>query len=295
MTETGFVPPAQHEDRWSRRPRRSRSDSKIAGVAGGLARHLGVDPILVRVGFVALAVLGGVGVLTYSLLWLLLPAEGDEVSAGEALLGRGRSSVSPVVAAALAVVVVISVFASFNWGGEFWPALLVGVLAVHLARRRRHGPAHQGGAWERRLRATADDIAANRWSDAPAGDVPVTGSGAPGGFPSETAAPAGVSAVPVAGLPRPPTDPTTARSEPRRSGMPPRPRLRPARSRRTTRSARTRSHPGRHRRRSPTASRPGRPRPRGTRSAPHPSPGICRTSIWLPRPTRSRPAAPPRR
>ena len=30
---------------------RSSTDKKIGGVAGGLARHLGVDPVLVRVGF----------------------------------------------------------------------------------------------------------------------------------------------------------------------------------------------------------------------------------------------------
>ena len=102
------VPPLHPSTRdwWSRRPRRSRSDSKVAGVAGGLGHYLGVDPILFRVGFVALTILGGAGILAYALLWLLLPAEGDEVSAGESLIGRGRSSVSPWLAAVLAVVIV---------------------------------------------------------------------------------------------------------------------------------------------------------------------------------------------
>ncbi|WP_111766472.1 PspC domain-containing protein [Nakamurella deserti] len=166
MTETGFPPHTEHRDWWSRRPRRSRSDSKVAGVAGGLAHYLGVDPILFRVGFVALTILGGVGILAYTLLWLLLPAEGDEVSAGEALLGRGRSSVSPIVAAVLAIAVVISVFATFNWGFPFWPALIIGAVAFHVARKQRRGPFRPGSEWERRIRATADDVAANRWSNA---------------------------------------------------------------------------------------------------------------------------------
>ena len=168
MTETGFSTPPEHRDWWSRRPRRSRSDSKVAGVAGGLAHYLGVDPILFRVGFVALTILGGVGILAYSLLWLVLPAEGDEVSAGEALLGRGRSSVSPIVAAILAVAVLLSIFATFNWGFPFWPALVIGMVAFHVARKQRRGPFRPGSEWERRLRATADDVAANRWS-APGG------------------------------------------------------------------------------------------------------------------------------
>lgn len=164
MTETGFSTHTEHRDWWSRRPRRSRTDSKVAGVAGGLAHYLGVDPILFRVGFVALTLLGGVGILAYAVLWLLLPAEGDEVSAGEALLGRGRSSVSPIVAAALAVAVVIGVFTTFSWGFPFWPALIIGAVAFHVARKQRRGPFRPGSEWERRIRATADNVAANRWS-----------------------------------------------------------------------------------------------------------------------------------
>jgi phage shock protein PspC (stress-responsive transcriptional regulator) len=61
--------------------RRSRNDKMIGGVAGGLAEYSGVDPLLWRVGFVALAFAGGSGVLVYLLLWLLMPA-GTYVVAG---------------------------------------------------------------------------------------------------------------------------------------------------------------------------------------------------------------------
>jgi phage shock protein PspC (stress-responsive transcriptional regulator) len=43
------------------------------GVCGGLADYSGVDAVLWRVGFVALTLLGGSGVLLYVLLWVLLP------------------------------------------------------------------------------------------------------------------------------------------------------------------------------------------------------------------------------
>lgn len=50
---------------------RSADDRVVAGVAGGVAARLGVDPVLVRIGFVTLAFAGGFGVLLYALLWLL--------------------------------------------------------------------------------------------------------------------------------------------------------------------------------------------------------------------------------
>ena len=53
---------------------RSRSDKVIGGVAGGLADYSGIDVVLWRVAFVALALLGGSGVLFYLVLWVLMPA-----------------------------------------------------------------------------------------------------------------------------------------------------------------------------------------------------------------------------
>jgi phage shock protein PspC (stress-responsive transcriptional regulator) len=44
------------------------------GVCGGLADYTGIDAVLWRVGFVALTLLGGSGVLLYAVLWLLMPA-----------------------------------------------------------------------------------------------------------------------------------------------------------------------------------------------------------------------------
>jgi phage shock protein PspC (stress-responsive transcriptional regulator) len=54
--------------------RRSASEKVIGGVGGGLAEYSGIDALLWRVGFVALALAGGTGVLVYLLLWLLMPS-----------------------------------------------------------------------------------------------------------------------------------------------------------------------------------------------------------------------------
>jgi phage shock protein C len=54
---------------------RSRSDRKLAGVCGGLAQFFSLDPTLIRVLFVVLAVLGGSGILIYLAMWIMVPKE----------------------------------------------------------------------------------------------------------------------------------------------------------------------------------------------------------------------------
>ncbi len=55
---------------------RSQSNRMIAGVCGGLGEYLNIDPILVRIFFVLLALGGnGIGVMVYLLLWITVPSE----------------------------------------------------------------------------------------------------------------------------------------------------------------------------------------------------------------------------
>ena len=144
-------------DWWTRRPRRSTNDRKVAGVAGGLGRAFGVDPVLIRVGFVVLAVLGGFGGLLYVLGWLLLPADGDEVSAAESLIGRGRSSTPPALAVGLAIVAAFSLASMFSWGLPFWPLVIGAVIVVSVARKRGRGCSGQNS---RQNKVSADEWAA---------------------------------------------------------------------------------------------------------------------------------------
>jgi phage shock protein PspC (stress-responsive transcriptional regulator) len=51
---------------------------RLAGVAGGIARHLNTDVTLVRVIIAALALFTGVGAALYLAAWLLVPADGDD-------------------------------------------------------------------------------------------------------------------------------------------------------------------------------------------------------------------------
>ena len=52
---------------------RSRADARLAGVCGGLGEFLGLDPTVVRLVFVLLALLGGHGILIYLIMWLVMP------------------------------------------------------------------------------------------------------------------------------------------------------------------------------------------------------------------------------
>jgi signal transduction histidine kinase/phage shock protein PspC (stress-responsive transcriptional regulator) len=46
----------------------------VAGVADGLGRYLGVDPLIVRIGFVLATLAGGIGVPVYIVAWLIMPS-----------------------------------------------------------------------------------------------------------------------------------------------------------------------------------------------------------------------------
>ncbi len=59
----------------SRRLFRSRTERMVGGVCGGLAEYLNIDPTIIRLVFVLLALLGGHGLLLYLILWLVVPPE----------------------------------------------------------------------------------------------------------------------------------------------------------------------------------------------------------------------------
>ncbi len=59
---------------------RSKRDRKVAGVCGGIAEYLGVDPTAVRLGWVLMTLFPAtlpVGLVGYLLAWLIMPEGGD--------------------------------------------------------------------------------------------------------------------------------------------------------------------------------------------------------------------------
>jgi len=52
---------------------RSRHDRKIAGVCGGLAEYFDIDPVWMRLAFIAFFFLGGSALLIYIIMWIIVP------------------------------------------------------------------------------------------------------------------------------------------------------------------------------------------------------------------------------
>ena len=114
--------------------RRSRTDKILGGVSGGLAEYSGIDALLWRVGFVALALAGGAGVVVYLLLWLLMPAGPPAYgppgrAAGEQRVKAPAGPRSPVpgltIAALLIVVGMLALITRFS-GWDVPPRGFVG-------------------------------------------------------------------------------------------------------------------------------------------------------------------------
>jgi phage shock protein PspC (stress-responsive transcriptional regulator) len=117
------------------RIRRSRADRRVAGVAGGLGRHLDIDPLILRVAFVVLTFFGGVGLLLYIALWLLVPEDGSDWA--KIKLDRRSRTAALVIVGALALILLLS----HSWWGHnatflFLVLVLGAIVLVTLMPRR---------------------------------------------------------------------------------------------------------------------------------------------------------------
>src|SRR5215216_2008815 len=65
-----------------RRLTRSGGDAIIGGVASGLGRYFGVDPVLFRIGFVVATFIGAVGIIAYLALLVFVPSDGEQKTSG---------------------------------------------------------------------------------------------------------------------------------------------------------------------------------------------------------------------
>jgi phage shock protein PspC (stress-responsive transcriptional regulator) len=114
------------------RLRRTVADRKVAGVAGGIARHLDIDPLIVRVAFVVLSLFGGAGLIVYAACWILLPEDGQlEQPLG---LDERSRSVALILVGILGVALLVG---QWDW---FWvpgPLILI-ALVVWLVMSRRN-------------------------------------------------------------------------------------------------------------------------------------------------------------
>jgi phage shock protein PspC (stress-responsive transcriptional regulator)/MFS family permease len=109
---------------------RSGSDTIIGGVASGLGRYFGVDPILFRIGFVVLAFVGAAGILAYLALLAFVPSDGEQREGGT---GAKAIGVAGTIVLAIALVTFLSP-PLFLFGPGLLVFALIGLAGVLLWR-----------------------------------------------------------------------------------------------------------------------------------------------------------------
>lgn len=192
------------------RLRRTSLDRHVAGVAGGIARHLDIDPVVVRVAFVVLTFFGGAGLLVYVACWVFVPAD-NEPEATIELEPRTRTAVL-IGVGLLAALATVGDLAGGNAFDGFWfplPLIVIGLLAyLVLTRRDRR---QQRRAW---YAAQAQQAAYGAPGQAATGAAPPFG---PTGHPVTSVPPSYGPPVPPPGTPgAPPVQPYGYVPPPRR-------------------------------------------------------------------------------
>ena len=134
-------PPAPPPPSSPRRLTRSTSDRVVWGVAGGLGRHFDLDPVLFRIAFVVLTLVGGSGILLYLTGWLLIPEDTAEQSVGQRVTGGSDVMKIGLVVLAVLVSIPFFFFASRGFDGLVIPLLILGgaVLWIDRDRKRKGG------------------------------------------------------------------------------------------------------------------------------------------------------------
>ncbi|NPC97554.1 ATP-binding protein [Nocardioides sp. zg-DK7169] len=176
-----------------RKAYRDTHDVVIGGVASGLARHLGLPVLTVRVAFLVLALFGFLGVALYAGLWMVLPADNRfaaDAPGLEAATRDGRrpgqrrrwQDYGPMIALhTLAFGLVLTAEAIFGRGAIFWPVFL-GLVGLALLWRQ------------------ADEAQRERWRDTSGRVDPLRIVFGTGGWGAVARVAAGVSLVVAAAL-----------------------------------------------------------------------------------------------
>ena len=137
MTQTDVGSPATDSEQ--ARLRRSTDDKIFAGVCGGLGRYFNTDPLWFRLGFVAVTLAGGAGILFYLIAWITMPQQDP----GEVLVSKRDKDDSqlPILGGVVLVAIGIVLLANnfIPWVSELmWPMALVaaGLGLIYVGRIR---------------------------------------------------------------------------------------------------------------------------------------------------------------
>jgi signal transduction histidine kinase len=112
--------------------RRGVDNAVLGGVCGGLAIRLGIKERTIRILFALLALVSGIGLLLYMLLWLTLARSGEDHTIAHRLVAKRPPLRQTLIGSAL-----VSIFIGFffllgglNIGVYTWPLLFSGAAAI---------------------------------------------------------------------------------------------------------------------------------------------------------------------
>jgi signal transduction histidine kinase len=108
--------------------RRDLAHKQLGGVCAGLGRHLGIDPLVFRIAFVAAATAGGVGLLLYAGAWVLIPADESRAAVPARRIPRGRAAIEVALGVGLLTLSVLLTMRALGWWFAdvvAWPVVLV--------------------------------------------------------------------------------------------------------------------------------------------------------------------------
>lgn len=105
---------------------RSMTDSVLAGVCGGLGEYLGVDPSLVRLAFVVATLWGGIGLLAYVVLAIVLPMD-QEAAVSVSSSGERSHLAAGLLLVAFGGLLLVGNLGLAPWltWNLFWPGILI--------------------------------------------------------------------------------------------------------------------------------------------------------------------------
>ena len=130
---------------------RSHTDSKVAGVCGGLGEYFNVDPTIIRIIAVLLIFADGIGLIAYIIAWIVMPKRPlgleEETPPPPKESNLGKFLPGLILVAVGVVFLFKNIYWWFDFWEFFWPAVLIalGLALILSGSRKKEEPLESPG------------------------------------------------------------------------------------------------------------------------------------------------------
>ena len=116
----------------SKRLYRSKRDSVIAGVCGGLGEYFDIDPVIIRVIAVILIFAQGIGLLAYLIAWIIIPQRKEEGEVEEK--SEAHKYLPGIILILVGIIFLLNNVLPWFHFGVLWPLIVVAIGIALLAK-----------------------------------------------------------------------------------------------------------------------------------------------------------------